>query len=55
MRYIVTKPVPGGYAFYDVVDTESTRMPNMSVQSFPKRDPDAARKAEELRKSLCGR
>lgn len=42
MRYIVTKPVEGGTAWYDVHDTEDQYEPNFVVASFFKKLPNAS-------------
>ena len=51
MRYIVTEPVPGGYAWWDVRDTQDPHMPNRPVISVAK---DLSR-AEFLVRNECER
>ena len=48
MRYFVTEPVPGGYAWWDVADRNSEVMPNFAVATFYKDLPDAGRMAHDL-------
>lgn len=52
MRYKLVKPIPNGYAYYDVADTQSSIMPNFVVASFSVRMPGAAREARLLRTKL---
>ncbi len=52
MRYIVTKPVEGGYAFWNVADTQSEIMPNFAVATFSVHMPNAGREAYDLCEKL---
>lgn len=48
MRYFVTEPVEGGYAFWDVRERDSPIMPNFAVASFSIHMPGAEREARKL-------
>jgi hypothetical protein len=47
-RYIVTHPVPQGYAWFRVADTQSDVMPNFEVATFYKDMPGAEAEANDL-------
>lgn len=47
-RYMVTEPVPGGYAWWNIRDTESKVMPNFSVASFSIHMPGAEHEARRI-------
>ncbi len=44
-RYKLIRPVPGGYAYWDVIDLQSPIMPNFAVASLSKHGPNARRNA----------
>lgn len=41
MRYRLLAPVPGGYAFWAIADTQSAIMPNFAVVTISKHCPGA--------------
>ena len=55
MRYIVTPPVKGGFAWWCVRDSKSNAMPNMTIASFFKGVPDAELWARDLCARMNGR
>ena len=46
MRFKVISPVPGGYAFWNVIDTEDPALSNFAVATFYKGFPFAKAMAE---------
>lgn len=49
MRHFeVTPPLPGGYAWWDVIEPASDVMQNFAVASFSTKCPNAEREAREL-------
>lgn len=51
MRYVVTEPVPDGYQWWDIADTQNKSMRNFVVASFSVLIPGAENEA----RSLCAR
>jgi hypothetical protein len=55
MRYVLTRPVSFGYAYFNVVDTQSKVMPNFAVATFYRDMPDAGEEAIKLCERLNAR
>lgn len=53
-RYRINSPIPGGYQYWDVIDTESEVMPNFPVASLSVHMPGAAQEADRIWKKLSG-
>jgi hypothetical protein len=47
-RYFITKPIPGGYAYFDIRDQESVLGENFSVATFWKDMPNVEKEVEDL-------
>jgi hypothetical protein len=52
MRFKVTEPVPGGYAYFDVIAVSGFEYPNFAVATFFKDIPHARDEAYALRDRL---
>jgi len=53
-RYLVTKPVEGGFAYYRVADTQSDIQADFGVATFYKDMPNAQAEANALAERLNG-